>query len=65
MTVNFGQYFLKLFPKSLSGTLTADFVETVQKYIQILTETGKLDAAVVTAKYPSQHFACKSKRSFL
>jgi hypothetical protein len=65
MTVNFEQYFLKLFPKSLSGALTADFVETVQKYIQILSEAGKLDSTMAIAKYPSQHFTCKSKRSFL
>jgi hypothetical protein len=56
---------LKLFPKSLSGTLTASFVETFDKYLQILTGTGKLDTPIVPSNYKFPQKACKSKRAFL
>lgn len=45
--------------------MTVDFIEIVQKYLEILSAKKSLDAPVETKDYPSEYFGLKSKRAFV
>lgn len=63
--INLTHYFTLLFKKSLSGAITTDFIDLVQKYLQILTAKRSIDLPVETKDHPADYFTLKSKRAFI
>jgi hypothetical protein len=53
LKINLGHYFGMFFKKSLAGGLTVDFVDIVQKYLQVLSSKMNLDVPADTKDYPS------------
>jgi len=53
LKINLGHYFGLFFKKSLAGGLTVDFVDIVQKYLQVLSSKMNLDVPADTKDYPS------------
>ena len=53
LRINLGHYFGMFFKKSLAGGLTVDFVDIVQKYLQILISKRNIDVSPDIKDYPS------------
>lgn len=46
LRINLSHYFGMFFKKSLAGPITHDFIDIVQKYLEILSAKRSLDAPV-------------------
>lgn len=53
LKINLSHYFNMFFKKSLAGPLAHDFIDVVQKYLEILAGKGSLDVPVEYKDYPS------------
>ena len=53
LKINLSHYFNMFFKKSLAGPLAHDFIDVVQKYLEILAGKGSLDIPVEYKDYPS------------